>query len=632
MTLNHISMKMLIANFRRYRLFFLCNVFSVAIFYSFAAIFTNKSFMDERIVDSMISGNIYAPSLFAGIFLVLFVPYSYHSFLRNRRYEYGVFMTLGMSESEVLANMLLENCIIAAVSLITGLVLGTAVSFAFYAFIQNAIGVSGLRWYFNTDSYQWSAALYGAAMLVALEAGILSFVKMQLIDLVKEKFRAEKKGKALLGLFVAGVALVAASAISMFIGYGTPDIRFILSLAMMFTGLWLTATHVESVKRHFGKILPRHMKHHIPGNSLFRQHDRSRKRVGIIAAGLIGFSIFFAGLCAVLYPGLTENAIRYSPYDLVYSRIFGMNQTTDSEIVSLLNQNHVTVKTVRQAEYLRGMSFNLLPVSEANDEFGCDYQLSEGKFMTVFQVISNDGNNHGLLSPATVQFNCGDAKLELLNAGSDMRILFNKNPTFADMTLVLNDADYTKVASECHDYWTGTIMLYTFDNWKDSAKGIDAVQKFLLIKNQVAQSEQQRYFKASSRIETYKTAVQSAGFLIFLMFFIVVLFCGASDVMIHFKIEAESEEEHRMLSGLHRVGVTADEMLGLIRHKNIHYYMPQVFIGLLIGIFYCYAANEIYGYGWMAAGYGLLVGLVLAALQFVWVRRYSRRELLRFDS
>lgn len=64
MTFYDISMKMLTANLRRYRLYFLCNVFSVALFYSFAAIFTNKSFMNVRIVDSLISSNIYAPSIF----------------------------------------------------------------------------------------------------------------------------------------------------------------------------------------------------------------------------------------------------------------------------------------------------------------------------------------------------------------------------------------------------------------------------------------------------------------------------------------------------------------------------------------------------------------------------------------
>lgn len=628
MTFHDISMKMLIANFRRYKLYFLCNVFSVALFYSFAAILTNKSFMDSRIVDSIISSNIYAPSIFVGIFLVLFVPYSNNAFLRNRKYEYGILMTLGMSEREVLINMLIENCVIAGVSLISGLILGTIISFVFYFIIQQVIGISALRWYFNADSYKLTAILYVITILFTLVTGILGFMKMQLTDLMKERFRADKTGKSRPGILIAGVVFITVSVLIMVMGYGTADM-WLVSLVIMFAGLCMIITQAESMEQFFTKIFPDYMKRHIMEISFVRQHHKSRSRIGIIAAWLIGFSIFFTGFCAVMYPSLLDNASTYSPYDLVYSKIFGENQAGDGEIKSLLEKNGVSVKTVKQADYLRNGAFNLLPVSEVNKEFDCNYQVSEGKFLIVFQYDLNDGYKHELISPKTVGFNCGDEDIDLQSAGSDVRILFNPNPTFADKTLVLNDADYRKIASECKDYWTGTIKLYTFDDWRDSGKGIAAVQKYLLEKNQSEQLEQ-NYYKASSRIEAYTTAKQSAEFLIFIMFFIVVLFCAASDVMIHFKIKAEAEEEQRMLSGLYRIGVTSEEMLGMLRHKNIYYYMPQVITGLFIGVFYNYTVNGFYGYGWKAAGYGLLAGTVLVALQLVVVIRYSRKELLSF--
>ncbi|HEY5586594.1 MAG TPA: ABC transporter permease [Ruminiclostridium sp.] len=573
MTFYDISMKMLIANFRRYRLYFLCNVFSVALFYSFAAIFANKSFMDKRIVDSAISGNIYAPSIFVGIFVVLFVPYANNAFLRNRKYEYGILMTLGMSETEVLTNMLIENCIIAGVSLISGLSLGTIISFAFYFIIQHVIGISALGWYFNVDSYKWTAILYGITILLTLVTCILGFTKMQLIDFMKERFKAEKRGKSLPGIFMAGVVFVAVSVLIMVIGIGNGTaVIWLVSLVIMFIGLYMIITQVESVEQFFAKIFPYYMKRHFIEISFVKQHHKSQSRIGIIAAGLIGFCVLFGGLSVVMYPGLLDNAITYSPYDLVYSQTFGMNKVEDREIESLLNQNDVSVKTIKQVDYLRGRAFNLLPVSEVNKEFDCNYQVSEGKFRMVFQYALKDGYEHEMTSPKTVSFNCSDEDIELQSAGSDVRILFNRNPTFADYTLVLSDADYRKIASECKEYWTGIAKLYSFDDWKASVKGISAVQKYLLDKNQVGQSEQ-KYYKASSRIEAYSTSKQGAELFIFLMLFIVVLFFGASDVMIHFKIKAESEEEQRMLTGLYRIGVTAEEMLGMIRYKNVYYFL-----------------------------------------------------------
>ncbi|HEX3029188.1 MAG TPA: ABC transporter permease [Clostridia bacterium] len=631
MTFYEISMKMLIANLRRYRLYFLCNVFSVALFCSFAAILTNKIFMNPRIVDPMISSNIYAPSVFVGIFLVLFVPYSNNAFLRKRKYEYGVLMTLGMSEKEVLKNMLLESLVIAGLSLISGLVLGTVISFAFYFIIQHVIGIFALRWQFNVDSYKMTSILYCMTVLLTLVTGIAGFIKTQLIDLIKDKFKAEGKIKSRPGIFMAGLVFIFVSIMAMVIGYKYGNNTWIVSLGLMFIGLYMIITQVESVGRFIAKIFPDYMKKHITELSFVRQHHKSRSRISIIAAWLVGFSVFFAGLSMVLYPGLISNAMTYSPFDLVYSQVFGKNKVDDSEIQRLLSENGVSVKTVKQVDYLRGGAFNLLPASEVNKEFKCNYQISEGKFVTVFQFDVNDGYGHKIDALETVSIELDDKKMELQSAGKDVKILFNSNPTFANKTLILNDVDYQKIASQNREFWTGIMKLYTFDNWRDSGKGIAAVQKYLMEKNHVDKKEQHAYYRASSRIEAYATAKQSAEFLMFLMFFVVALLCGASNVMVHFKIKAEWEEEKRMLSGLYRIGVTSEEMLGMLKHKNMYYYMPQVMTGLLTGVFYNYAVNEFYGYGWKAAGYSLLVGMALVALQFVVVMRYSRRELLSFD-
>ncbi|AET70367.1 ABC-type antimicrobial peptide transport system, permease component [Desulfosporosinus orientis DSM 765] len=172
MTFSDIAWKMLKANFRCYRLYFLGNVFSVGLFYSFAAIFTNQAFMDPKSVNSYISSNICAPSLFVGVFLLLFIPYTYQQFIKLRKHDYGILMTIGMSEREVLTNMILEQCVIAGVSLLAGLFLGTLTAFGFYFVIQHVIGVAELHWYLNLESYKWTALLFGlsSALWLCLQA------------------------------------------------------------------------------------------------------------------------------------------------------------------------------------------------------------------------------------------------------------------------------------------------------------------------------------------------------------------------------------------------------------------------------------------------------------------------------
>ncbi|HEX3026047.1 MAG TPA: ABC transporter permease, partial [Clostridia bacterium] len=392
MTFHEISKKMLLANFRRYTLFFYCNVFSVALFYCFSALFTNSTFMNPKIVDSMISSNIIAPSVFVGIFLLLSVPYSYQAFLKNRKREYGIFMALGMSHAEVLKNMLFESGVVAGLALGAGLILGTTVSVLFSCILCHVLGISALRWYLNADSYRVTTLFFGLTVLLLWAVTILGFFQTQLIDWMKGKFRAEKTGRASPVLLAAGAILIVVSILTVE-DSGKGDVGSILlaSLAGVFVGLWLIFANVRSMEPFLAARFPSFGKHHLVEISFVRQHLRSQRRIGAAAVGLIGFSVFFAGLCAAAYPSFMKNVKTYSPYDLVYCQTEGKNQADDASIKSLLSRNGVAVRSEKQVPYLRDTAFNLIAVSEANREFSCSYQVPAGKFITVFPYDLNDG-------------------------------------------------------------------------------------------------------------------------------------------------------------------------------------------------------------------------------------------------
>jgi hypothetical protein len=626
MTFNDISLKMLKAGFRRYRLYFFCNVLSVTLLYCFAAILTNPSFMDLKVVDSMISSNIIAPSVFVAVFMALFIPYTYRAFMRSRKQEYGILMVLGMSAREANGRMLLENCAVAGASLATGLALGTALSGFFFLFIRNVIGVSQLQWALEARSYGYTVALYAVTMLVTLAMGAWDIVKAQLSELIKEKFRPEKGRRTSPALCAAGAGLMAAAVPVMLMSGG--EGLWFLGLGMISLGLFLVMTRAGGLGARAGKALSRWRQRHILGLSFVRQHNESTRRLRFIATWLIAFSVFFGGLAAVMYGSSVQNAMRYSPYDMAYAQIFGKNQVEDAEIQKLLAENGVAVQSVRQVDYLRNGAFNIFPASQANANFGCDYRIERGKFLSVFQYDLTDGYGHDLSAPEEVHFDCEASDLALTSSGQDVRILTNVNPAFADRTLVVSDADFSLIASGCRDYWRGTAKLYDFDRWEDSKGGVEAVQNRLLEANRVDQSEQ-RYFRASSRIEAYATARQSAEFLIFLASFVIALFLTAADVMIHFKIRTETEEERRMLLGLRRIGVTGGEMLEMIRFKNGAYFMPQAIFGLALGTFYSHSLSRNINSGWKATAFSLILGAPFVAFQGELTKKCSKRELDR---
>ena len=125
MTFYEVSQKMLLANFSRYRIYFFSNLFAAALFYCFASIFTNQSFMNGKIVNPLISSNIYFPSILAALFLLFFLPLSCQVFVAARKKEYGILFSLGMSRREAFWRQFCENVLVTALALAAALAAGT---------------------------------------------------------------------------------------------------------------------------------------------------------------------------------------------------------------------------------------------------------------------------------------------------------------------------------------------------------------------------------------------------------------------------------------------------------------------------------------------------------------------------
>lgn len=582
MTKTNLVCRMAKSSLRRYRLYFFCNVFAVALFFCFAALFTDRRFMDPTVVDGMISSNIIAPSVFVAVFTVVFIPWTCRAFQRNSRHEYGILMAVGLSVQETAAGLLAENGLIALLSLLVGLLAGTFLSVFFFFFIHYAIGIAALRWQPDMRPYLFTSALYGATMLLTLVIALLGLARARLGNWISEKYRPEKDRLRL---------------------FRMPRPR---------------------------RSKPGRMRKNFLAAAFLRQHAASTRLLLALATGMTAFCVFFSGLSTLSYGLECRNALRQNPYDLVYADIFGKNRVPDREISALLAKNGVTVRSFKQFEFLRNGAFTILPVSQTDRVLGCRLRVASGRFLTVFQYAPNDGYTHDLFAPEEIPFVCGADRLLLRSAGSDVKILFNDNPAFASQTIVVSDADFSKLASGCGDLWEGTAKLYTFSDWRTSAKAVDAVRERLYQSNRVSRPEQ-KYYDVSSKHAAFDIGRQSAEFLIFLSAFVAALFFASADLMISFKIRSEEEEERRMIVSLGRIGVTPAELLGVIRRKNASCFLPQTVFGPVLGALALTAAARSCGLGWSGAAVCFAIGAALLALQACLVGRYSAKELASFS-
>ncbi len=571
MTFFDISRKMLKVGFHKYRLYFLCNLSAAALFCCFAVISTNRTFMNGSIVNSSISNNIYLPFFLSAVFLIFFLPVSCQAFLASRKQEYGVMFSLGMSRKEAFENLLFENVLISVLALAIALVAGTVLSFLFFAVIIYAIDVHGVQWQFCPEAYKLTAVLYTVVVAVAfiLNAGRLMLDKIG--TLMKAQYRAEKIGKI-------GTILC--------------------------------------------RLAPNYMTFHLVGLSFVRRHKKEWGLRYLLASLMIAVSVTLAGICLTLYPAFLQDAKSYSPYDMVYSEIYGMNQVPLQDVIHILEKNGVAVEQIIRLPYIRDDVFNYFPVTEINRDFGCDYQIQEGQFLNLFQYDLEDGYEHNIQPVSAVTIS-GDRKLR--SVGTDVKILFNQNPTFADKTLIINDSDFAKLRADTPG-GAGIANLFQFQNWEDSYAGVSGVKEYLHENNPLDENEQ-LYYEISSKVEKYQDAEKSGEFLLFLMAFVIGLIIMAAFLLIHSCIQTEKEENSRAVCSLRLLGMTDKEIVKCLCYKNFLRFIPPAVMGTILSFLPSYYLNESYGMGANGILAGIVFGVILAIGIFVVIRRYSEKEV-----
>ena len=571
MTFFDISRKMLKVGFRKYRLYFLCNLSAAALFCCFAVISTNRTFMNGSIVNSSISNNIYLPFFLSAVFLIFFLPVSCQAFLASRKQEYGVMFSLGMSRKEAFENLLFENVLISVLALAIALVAGTVLSFLFFAVIIYAIDVHGVQWQFCPEAYKLTAVLYTVVVAVSfiLNAGRLMLDKIG--TLMKAQYRAEKIGKI-------GTILC--------------------------------------------RLAPNYMTFHLVGLSFVRRHKKEWGLRYLLASLMIAVSVTLAGICLTLYPAFLQDAKSYSPYDMVYSEIYGMNQVPLQDVIHILEKNGVAVEQIIRLPYIRDDVFNYFPVTEINRDFGCDYQIQEGQFLNLFQYNLEDGYEHNIQPVSAVTIS-GDRKLR--SVGTDVKILFNQNPTFADKTLIINDSDFAKLRADTSG-GAGIANLFQFQNWEDSYAGVSGVKEYLHENNPLDENEQ-LYYEISSKVEKYQDAEKSGEFLLFLLAFVIGLIIMAAFLLIHSCIQTEKEENSRAVCSLRLLGMTDKEIVKCLCYKNFLRFIPPAVVGTILSFLPSYYLNESYGMGMNGILAGIVFGVILAIGIFVVIRRYSEKEV-----
>lgn len=188
--LKKLAFKNIEKSFRDYAIYFVTLTFGVCIFYMFNSIYAQKEIMaisnSTILAMRAVMDVLTYVSAFVAVILGFLIVYAKGFFIRRRKMELGIYLTLGMSRKSVNLIFLMETLLIAAIALVVGLflgVLGSQVMSLFTAKIFES-DLTNYKFVFSYDAAIKSIAYFAVIFLVVAVCNIVMISKVKLIDLL----------------------------------------------------------------------------------------------------------------------------------------------------------------------------------------------------------------------------------------------------------------------------------------------------------------------------------------------------------------------------------------------------------------------------------------------------------------
>ncbi len=633
MTFRRMAFQIFKANFRRYLLFFLCSSFTIMIFFSYYMLYTNPQFNNPYEVNGMISSNLIAPLYVIRVFSVLLIIYAQTTFVKFRKSDFGLFMVLGMSSQNIRKIMLLENGLIAILSIVTGLVAGTVFAPLFYLIVSQMIDMGNVSFTLTLDSYLYTALFFGAVYIIAIAGNLLLTTRYSIVRLLKEARTADRtliQGKVpgLIGIALVGIAVYD---LLSHLNVNNSNIVF-RSMGISMVGVFFILSSLgDWVKFSLSRSAKAYHKHLVFSSDLSYKLGRSRIILFLITI-LITFSLFLSSMVLFLSNESQETAVKHNPYHIAYTEVFGKNQISKETLKEIVDKGETPLTSHQVLEYIDLFATKVFLDQNINALTGSAYHVEQGHFLNLALVDQTDGYENNIPVMPTYDLKLASGKKTLLSQGSIVSMLFNRLPLLINgLQIIVSEQEYTALQA-LHPKDIGQLHLLNFKNWKQTAN-IDAKLNTALTKYNKDNTDswyddarQDAFaFGTTSRISEFTTLKQANQFIVFLLAFVGLLFVVSSAVVLHFSILMELEREKTKYRKLAKIGMTSKEASKMIvKPFRLLFFLPYVLSVVFATFYFVYMAKVINHKVLEPLVLSLLAGFIYLVLQLLFYLLYTR--------
>lgn len=653
MTFRSLALSNVRGNWRSYSAFFLSSVFSVMIFYIYAAFIYHPDVLSGAILqaDKVRRGMMFCLYLII-IFSFMFILYSNSAFLKTRKQEFGLFTLFGMTRAQLRKLVVYENMAIAVMAIGAGIGLGLLFSKLFFMALGALLEME--------ESIKFAVPIKAACMtaggffLLFLCISVWTVIRMGRTEII-DMLGAARKPK---GRLVYSRWLVLLTAACLGSGYAMAIVMS--SNTFVLLALPILVTVVVGTYFLFSQL-----------SILFIRWIQKRKsvyynRTNMLIVAQLGYKI--RDNSRILFVVSILSAVILTAMGTVYiMQIQGKEQMLSGSPFSLayVEKGLHSEKVIDQAK-LRGIlkadgfaiSKEAKAVGIALEQFHMTFDRS-GRVLgwENWEEINND---YSILIISATDYNklakqhgeppleAESGKLTLLysdNLGSKfgpgtvtgivngesfaMPVADSLDSNVANnwihsnfYTMVMDDLSFVDLISGIPEEEQRVFYGIELDHWEKAAPTVSRLKELV--------PETHRGEIDFTRPERYAEMNVTTSLTLFIGLFISLLFFIAAGSMIYFKLFTELQEDQMQFRGLIRIGMTRKE----IRRIVVSQIAVVFFIPCLVGIVHALFAmvsldNMMDSSNWLYSFVVIGVYIVMQTLYFLLASGTYMKTMLR---
>ncbi|MBU5256038.1 ABC transporter permease [Tissierella praeacuta] len=584
-------------NLYRYIMYYLSNSFAVTAFFIFSNFVFHPSLKIKNIGGSSVSlmgvvNSMIACQVIIVIFSILFVSYSTSIFLKSRGKEFGLLSLYGMTNKQIKKYVFIENTIISAFSIVTGILSGVVFSKLFLMAMEAFMDIN-LPFNISFKSLGLTILVFFVLFETVSILMLFKIRNKEIIQQIKSsKIPKEipqfSKIKSILGVGLLvlgyGIAWIVKGA---FVPLAMLPVIFIVIIGTYFTFTQFSIAIANRILKSKDII---YKKTNLISYSqmIFKLQDTAKVLFAAAILGAITFTAtetiysFFTEIASISGIDTPEDIAiirKGETIDDIHSidRIKEILEKHDLKTKGIYTVKNIWVKNEANKDnshikeeilIMSNTDYNKLAVSQNKEKI--IVKENEAVYNFPYEVFGYNGKPEKIkrypLETAKLSLN-GEVREYKVNDEIHHSLMALGKLGYFD-AFILNDKDYNHLLKRAKE---DNIVIYNgikLDNWKSS---FDASVE---IRDMLGDKYQGSYYAKSI---PYKDIRNNFGLTLFIGFFIAFLFFIASGSIIYFKLFNEVKQDKVEYDILRKIGATENEINKIITKQiGIIFFLPFV--------------------------------------------------------